>query len=436
MSRAPGAGRHFLFLQGPHGPFFRQLARALERTGARCSAVAFNAGDEAFWRPLPGLIRFDGPVQEWPAALEEIIAGRGITDLALYGDTRPIHAAGVRIARRRGLALHVFEEGYLRPNWISYERGGSNANSPLMRLSLEKMRAALPAGAPPMERPPGHWGDLRAHVFYGALYHALLMAGAGRYRHYRSHRDIPVRREALLQIRRLALMPALWLERALSTRRILQGGFPFSLVLLQLAHDASFRDHSPYESQEAFIGDVIEAFAEGAPAHHHLVFKTHPLEDGREPLGRLIRRISRARGLSGRVHLVRGARLAPLLDAATSAVTVNSTAGQQALWRGLPLLAMGRAIYSHPGLASEQSPRAFFADPAPPDAESYAIFRRFLLATSQITGSFYSARGRQMLLRRLPDLMLRPQAAALGAGEGADPGRQSAAGMQHLRLVG
>ncbi len=432
MSGLHGKGRHFLFLQGPHGPFFRQLARALEKAGAQCSAVGFNAGDEAFWRPRAGYVRCDAPPESWPDTLSAIIAERGITDLVLYGDTRPIHAEATRIARERSLRLHVFEEGYLRPHWISYERGGSNANSPLMRLSIGQMRAALPDAAPPMERPPGHWGDLRAHVFYGALYHGLLMAGARRYRHYRSHRAIPVRREALLHFRRLALMPAIWLERAMRTRRILRGSFPFSLVLLQLAHDASFRDHSPYESQEAFISDVIAAFAEGAPAHHHLVFKTHPLEDGREPVGPIIRRHARMHGLNGRVHLVRGARLAPLLDAAASAVTVNSTAGQQALWRGLPLLAMGRAIYSHPGLASDQPPRAFFANPRAPDPEAYATFRRYLLESTQIHGSFYSARGRRAVLRRLPDLMLGTKAAP--GLQDAPP--ESAAVLQHLRLVG
>ena len=32
--------------------------------------------------------------------------------------------------------LHVFEEGYLRPYWITYERGGSNGNSALMGIAL------------------------------------------------------------------------------------------------------------------------------------------------------------------------------------------------------------------------------------------------------------------------------------------------------------
>ena len=33
-----------------------------------------------------------------------------------------------------------------------------------------------------------------------------------------------------------------------------------------------------------FLAVVMDGFAKGAPPHHHLVFKAHPLEDGRVPL--------------------------------------------------------------------------------------------------------------------------------------------------------
>jgi capsular polysaccharide export protein len=110
----------------------------------------------------------------------------------------------------------------------------------------------------------------------------------------------------------------------------------------------------------------------------------------------VLRGLAREAGIADRVSLVQGGPLGPLLDRARSAVTVNSTAGQQALWRGLPLSAQGRAIYAKPGLASDQPLDAFFADPAAPDMDAYRDFRRFLLATSQIPGSFYGRRGRAL----------------------------------------
>ena len=41
--------KRFLFLQGPHGPFFHRLGKMLTRAGADVWRVGFNAGDRAFW---------------------------------------------------------------------------------------------------------------------------------------------------------------------------------------------------------------------------------------------------------------------------------------------------------------------------------------------------------------------------------------------------
>ena len=60
----------------------------------------------------------------------------------------------------------------------------------------------------------------------------------------------------------------------------------------------------------------------------HLVFKAHPLEDGRVPVRRAIRDFAKAHGVSDRVHFVRGGKLAQLLNDARTAVTVNSTAAE------------------------------------------------------------------------------------------------------------
>jgi capsular polysaccharide export protein len=129
------------------------------------------------------------------------------------------------------------------------------------------------------------------------------------------------------------------------------------------------------------------------------------------------------------VHFVRGGKLAELLNEARSAVTVNSTAGQQALWRGLPLRSFGAAVYAKPQFVSTQPLDEFFAAPVRPDTRAYRDYRHFLLETSQVVGGFYSARGRRALLRQLADMMLSPDDpyAALQSG--------SAAPRQHLRLV-
>jgi capsular polysaccharide export protein len=250
---------------------------------------------------------------------------------------------------------------------------------------------------------------MRQHVFYGALYHFLVMIWNRRYRNFRPHRGVTVLQEFRLYLRRLLLMPTHMIERRIATARVRKGGFPYHLALLQLEHDASFRAHSPFASQTEFIGLVVAGFAKGAPGHHHLVFKAHPLEDGRAPILRAIRQAAHRHGVTGRVHFVRGGKLAGLLAQARSAVTVNSTAAQQVLWHGLPIKAFGQAVFDKPEFVSDQPLPEFFANPTRPDTRAYRTYRHFLLETSQVPGGFYSARGRRILLRQVVDMMLAPE---------------------------
>lgn len=429
MTKATGDKRVFLFLQGPHGPFFHRLGAMLRKTGAEVWRVGFNAGDRAFWFHPSSFLPYRGTPEEWAGWFADLIEARGVTDIVLYGDVRPIHAQAVEEARARGLTVHVFEEGYMRPYWVTYERGGSNGHSRLMRMSVDDMRRALELSDMEAPLPPAHWGDMRQHIFYGALYHWFVMFRNGDYRNFQPHRSLSVFQEFLLYLRRLLLMPASWADRVISTARIRMGGFPYHLALMQLEHDSSFQKHSPFDTMPEFVDLVIEGFAEGAPGHHHLVFKAHPLEDGRAHVRRAVAASARKHGVSGRVHYVRGGKLAQLLNDARSAVTVNSTAAQQVLWRGIPLKVFGDAVYAKPEFVSTQPLADFFVQPSRPDNRAYKDYRRYLLETSQLPGGFYSARGRRQLLRQVVDMMLSPDDPYDALSHG------TAAPRQQLRVV-
>lgn len=416
--------RHFLFLQGPHGPFLHQLARMLRRAGADVSRVGFNAGDRAFWFGSEGYIPYTDRPENWTATFAKLVQDLGITDILLYGDTRPIHADAIAHAKDIGVQVHVLEEGYMRPFWVTYERGGTNGNSRLMSVSLEDMQKALALSDLDIPTPPAHWGDMRHHVFYGALYHWFVLFRNRQYRNFTPHRELPVRKEAFLYTKRLLLMPYIALNRWIATRRIRYGGFPYHLVLMQLEHDASFQAHSGFTRMEEFLTVVMEGFAQGAPQHHHLVFKAHPLENDRSPTRRILKRLAKEHNVEGRIHYVRGGKLARLLDHARTAVTVNSTAAQQVLWRGIPLKVFGKAVYSKPEFVSEQGLAEFFANPTRPDSRAYRDYRRFLLETSQVPGGFYSARGRRQLMRQVVDMILSPEDPYDALAAGKVPPRQ------------
>ena len=368
--------------------------------------MGVNGGDLAFWRDRSSYSTIDAPPAEWPKYLTRRIDEDDATDLVVYGDTRPLHAGAIEIAKARGLTVHCFEEGYLRPYWVTYERDGSNGNSALVDLTIDDIDAALknpaanPAGA------PSNWGEFWHHSYYGCRYHFEVWRKRKRFPHYQGHRNIALFDEALLNLRRLVAAPGEALMRMSATDALVRSARPYHVVLMQLAHDANMREHSCYDGSRQFVEDVVAGFSNGAPDHHQLVFKAHPFEDGREAVPQAVADAAKRHGISERVWYVHGGRLGRLLDRARSAVTVNSTAAQQALWRGLPVKAFGRAIYDKPGITSPQALPAFFRDPTPPDRAIYRAFRQFLLETSQIPGGYYSAKGRRDVVRRVVDRML------------------------------
>ena len=423
--------RCFVFLQGPHGPFYDALGQALSDAGCRCLRVGFNGGDAKYWSERASFIPYHGDLAGWPEFLSDLMRTHGVTDVVLYSDTRPVHRAAIAEARRAGAQVHCFEEGYLRPYWVTYERGGANGNSPVAQMDMLEIAGNVrsPDAEPP--EAPAHWGQTRRHAWYGARYHWAVWRGARRFPGFRGHRKETIAQEFLLHLKRLMLLPVHAAQRDLATRRLKRMARPYHVVLCQLAHDANMRDHSDVVSQGAFVEEVVAGFAAGAGAHHQLVFKAHPLEDGREDLPGLVAAAGARHGVADRVWFLSGGKLGPLLDAAASAVTVNSTAAQQAMWRGLPVKAFGRAVYAKPPLVSDQPLEAFFAAPQKPDLAVYRLFRLYLLETSQILGGFYSADGRRRVLRVLVDRMLAP----------ADPYSQQNAGKTatispNLRVVG
>src|SRR5690606_6394580 len=124
--------RRFLFLQGVCSPFFDRLGRALTAVGHPVTKVNFNAGDSWYWNNGKALTHRGG-IGDLDHLYQHLFDSEGHTDVVLFGDQRPIHRPAIELARARGVSIHVFEEGYFRPYWITLERDGVNACSQLPR---------------------------------------------------------------------------------------------------------------------------------------------------------------------------------------------------------------------------------------------------------------------------------------------------------------
>ena len=129
------------------------------------------------------------------------------------------------------------------------------------------------------------------------------------YPNFKSHRADTVAREFRTYLRRVLCHPIEILKRQITTRRIKNSRQAYHLVLMQLEHDSAFLMHSPFASMPEFLHCVIKAFAAGAPRHHRLVFKAHPLESGRRALAREIAALAARYKIADRVDYVPGGKL-------------------------------------------------------------------------------------------------------------------------------
>jgi capsular polysaccharide export protein len=384
------SGRAFLFLQGMATRFFERLGLALSERGHAVHRVNFNAGDRAFWR-LPGATDFCRRPEEWPEFLDQLIVNNAVSDIILFGDCRPPHRAAIRVADSRSLRIHVVEEGYLRPDWITFEEGGVNGNSALPRdpgWYFEQARS-LPA----WRDPPSVPGSFRRRAVEDILYTMASMAGMWRFPHYATHRPYYQLVEYAGWLRRLALKRRAERRAAAAIEALPNCPDPLFLFPLQLDCDYQVRVHSPFRAMHLAIEHVLASFAGHAPQAARLVVKLHPLDSGLVDWAAITGHLAVEFGIADRIIILDGGDLGKLMAREPAVVTVNSTVGTLALARGLPVIALGKAIYDIAGLTFQGELDEFWSTSAAPDAGLFDAFRRVLVARCLIPGSFFNEAG-------------------------------------------
>ena len=382
------AQQRVLMLQGPMGPFFERLAASLRAQGQEVWKVNFNGGDDRYFGG-EDVLRYREPMAQWPARLRGLISQWQVDALVLFGQSRPWHEAAILVARELGVTVFVFEEGYVRPDYVTLEIGGVNAESSLPR------DAAFYAGLTPVPLPvPQPTGQrFRDAAGYAMSYALALWRRRGDYPHYVHHRCLHPIREGLRWVRGGSRK---WLCRWQERHRLAFLASPaqhkrFFLVPLQVHNDAQIVHHSPYRDVAEFIDSVLASFAAHAPADTLLVLKHHPLDRPYKDYADQIHSQSRALGLGDRVIYVHDLHLPTLLKHARGVVTVNSTTGLQSLYHGTPVITLGDCLYAVPGLVHPGPLDSFWADPGPVDPELFLRFRSHLVCETQLNASFYGA---------------------------------------------
>ncbi|SOY63384.1 capsule biosynthesis protein [Cupriavidus taiwanensis] len=376
--------RRILLLQGPNGPFFARLRDLLAAKGCHVTKVNFNGGDDIFYR-RGDVVRFMQPMVLWEATLRNLVAARRTDAIVVFGTSRQHHRLAARVAEALGIAFWAFEEGYVRPDYITLECGGVNADSPLATLAIAEI-PTVKAPAKPRRFPHA----FRKMALYSFVYFAGGMAGARRYPHYRHHK--PFGLPELGQWIRAAYRKQVyrWQERPLREQLLANDHPHFFLVPLQVYNDSQIRTHSPWRRIEDFIEWTAHSFAQHAPADSVLVFKHHPMDRGHTDYAALVDACAKRFSAEGRIVYIHDAHLPSLLHRCIGLVTVNSTTGLQALFHRVPVIALGRCFYAKPGLTYQGPLDAFWNDPGAADMRVYTRFRNYLVRVSQINSSFYA----------------------------------------------
>lgn len=392
---APGsniAGKStILFLQGPPSPFWYELADAFEQAGARTLRVNLCSADWLFWR-RKGAINYRGSRKNWPAFLRELIRREGITDVIYFSDRFPYHAIAQQVADELGIRSLALEFGYLRPGWLTLERGGMGVWSHFPDDPAAIRAVAARCGPQPTEGFEAHKTstELTFEVLFNLVNEYFMIY----FPFYRSGRVGLATFEYLSGLRHTLRRRFHQKATEAALAAYYAGAHPFNLVPLQLQTDYQIRENTDYKDQKIFLKEIIRSFASEAPPSRHLLIKLHPLDSGQIPWARIAKDLAREFGVAERVFCFDGGNLSLLIEKSSGILVSNSTVGLMSIRALKPTIALGDALYNMPGLTHQESLDAFWKSPAAVDPEFRDAFVTALAGTIQVRGSVYDKPGR------------------------------------------
>jgi capsular polysaccharide export protein len=390
------AKKEFLFLQGLAGPFFSLLGEALEAAGNGVHRINFNGGDKLYWK-LPGAIDYRGNLDKWPRFLARTLARRRITDILLFGDCRPLHSVAIEVASRLGVKVHVFEEGYVRPDFVTLEAGGVNGHSGLSRSPDHYLEAAR--ALPPLPDFPPVPSSFNRRAKEDLAYNIASLLMTPLFPGYRTHRPWHILTEYAGWALRLIKRPAERRRSNATFDQLKADGRPYFVFPLQLDCDYQIRVHSQFQGMQDAIETVLGSFAHNAPADALLVVKGHPLDNGLINWEKRTLAAAAKFGISDRLLFLESVDIDSLVCNALGLVTVNSTTGTLSLRCGVPTIVLGDAVYDMPRITDQKGLDAFWSAPTPPELPVFEAFRRVLIDRCLINGGYFSDQGLSMLVK-------------------------------------
>jgi capsular polysaccharide export protein len=333
---------------------------------------------------------FRGRFESWPRFIAKLLEDHAVTDLILLGDRRPYHLVAADTARARGIAVHVTDLGYVRPDWLTLEPDGMTTWSRFPR-DPAAIRA-LAEQFPEPDLTPRFTTPFHTLALHDIAYTVAMVLGQPLYPHYRRHSLYHPLAEYAGWVRNAPRRLATRRATVAAKARLAADPGSYFLYPLQLATDFQLRAHSPFTDAGEALAAVLRSFVESG-SRQRLVVVGHPLDEGLINWRRIVGDAN-----DERIIFLDGGIPDQLLAGAAGVVTVNSTIGLTALRLGIPVKTLGSAIYDIAGLTHPANLAGFWHDPFPPDRELVAAFLRALIGATQVRGDYHTRAAQEYAL--------------------------------------
>lgn len=381
--------RRILLLQGPIGPYFFQLGQFLHKQGKEVCKLNFNGGDAFYYPPNDLTYTYLGETKDFLNYLIEFIEQHEIDAVVCFGHKRIYHDIAKQACQNfEGVDFWSFEEGYLRPYYITFEKWGVNSASVLPRDA--QFYLDHEPNIPKSREPRPLVSSFFVRFWLAMHYYMAIYFCRNQFKNYIHHRDYKVLNYmaawATSGWRKWAYKP----KECLLAKSIENNDFPeFFIVPLQVHNDSQVKSFGCAKNVPAFVRNVLRSFAKGAEKDIHIIFKHHPMDRGFNHYGALIAKLSKKYGIEDRVHYVFDIPMPVFLRKAKGMVVINSTSGLSALLHNMPVKVLGQAPYDFSGLTDQQPLSRFWSNPQKPDPNVFNAYRSYLLCRTQLNANFY-----------------------------------------------
>lgn len=404
--------KNILLLQGPIGRFFTTFKRFCYEQAEveNVFKISFHVGELVLFFDKNTYF-YRGDVEKWGEFFKSFVEKKQIKQIFLLSSTRIYHQIAIKIAKEINIEVYVFEQGYIRPHYLTIERNGVNAETSLPKCPEFYLNLDGEMNNPTMKpyntiflnkniknifSLPYYWSGFLLHASIYGL--GIVITNYLINRHHVTHfKD----REKWVfyhlygyfkLFTQLSLSKINFVTRNTNNNWIKNKNARYYFYALQLASDTQITHNAKITIPESLI-KVIKSFQRYAPSDTYLLIKHHPIDRGHNNYKKLIASLSKKYNVSHRVKYLHDCSLPLALKHSLGVIVINSTTGLSALLHKKPVICLSKtAIYDIPRLTYQNDLDLFWQD-----AENFFVdekilnnFYCYLKNTTQFQGEFYA----------------------------------------------